>query len=235
MSTYTSITISDATEKEEIAPTPVYVYGASGRCWKFKDPSKVSKYFSELKGTSNAHLYAGVNIWLKKKYGSTMLDRLNILVSSRRRGSYEGYNCEPIEHAVTITNIDGTQTLANPTRWKHTYKSINLTIYSKSQYINIADYICRPILNEDPQYAQLFNCTPVGDCLISNIKNINPLYQDYWEGDRIVYTEPRSETLVPCAAPVTQKNTSLSCHPFLRFRGTRVDPYEFTPLMIEID
>ncbi len=89
-----------------------------------------------------------------------------------------------------------------------------------------------------------------------DVYELDPLFLDYWKGDRVVYSEPQVRPVaqaeepapLPPVAPVVEEPV---CLPFLRYRGRRVSPVssargsasetargktvEYTPLMIEIN
>jgi hypothetical protein len=240
--------VVDAAPAPSAQAAPVYVYGSSGRCWKFNDPSKVDEYFKRLGGFHARCPYpysAKLYDWLLEKYGPTIFSRINLM----KRGLAP--IIEPCEHEVIITNSDGTITPANPTRWKHTFTNVNITIFLNVGY-ECDEYkhlICKDFFDKTDAKPYKDHQTNI----LNNAINMNGLFLDYWKGDRVIYSEPQVR---PTPAPVQEEPAPLPlapvveepvCLPFLRYRGRRVSPssvapvktatrsQEYTPLMIEIN
>jgi hypothetical protein len=232
---------------------PVYVYGASGRCWKFKDPSKVDAYFNKLRGRSDPIFYE----WLIKTHGLTIIDRLFLF---RRDCNNQKIIATPCEYDVTVTNSDGTTTHLNPSKWKHYSPASNIAFimtidrpYNDDfMYNTYMHQFCAKFLNE-PENARKKQS---GNELIQGAMYMNADFMDYWRGDRIQHTAPRPAPTPPAPAPPTPATQTQpqvpvveesACYPFLRFRGrhrvqdapsVKAPPKEttaFLPLMIEVD
>jgi len=224
-------------------PAPVYVYGASGRCWKFKDPSKVDAYFNKLRGCYNSKSPI-LHEWLIKEYGSNIFNRLGYFTQDF---AYNKIIVTPCEYEITVTNIDGTTKQLNPSKWKHYSPNSNITLILNQGIPVYRDYDKLFITYMFPICAKFFDEPTSGGEkeltyeLISGAIYVNADFMDYWRGDRILHTTPRpAAPPTPAApAPATAPPTSAAlaaqaqtqpqvpvveesvCYPFLRFRGRR--------------
>jgi hypothetical protein len=237
--------LSIDTEAPRPPLAPAYVYGRSGRCWKFNnpDPDEILNYFKCLyyKGGRVLSLYplsAKLHDWLEGKYGATILERLK---------SMNDVIIEPCDFEVVITNSDGSTTCSEPRRYKHFSRNANLTIYSHNSWRNYMLDISTDFWEETKRNDVRYNNIQV--CM--DVYELDPLFLDYWKGDRVIYSAPREQP-APTATPTTEELTpapqapvveASECLPFLRYRGRRVSPavsegkktVEYTPLMIEIN
>lgn len=163
---------------------PVYVYGQSGRCWKFRNAADADAYFDTLTmGKSFPEFLTDVK-YLIRRYGESILKRL-ALISPK-------YGNLPI---ITESNFDvdithkgkrdhaGLDT--NPRTYTYYFKKANISITCNKHF---SMYSLEPLqyLFPDHKYHRSISCLTSGICNIE-------LLQDYLLGDGVRYTEPRAQ------------------------------------------
>ena len=68
--------VIDTTSSITTSDRPVYVYGRSGRCWKFKTAKDADEYFTNL--MSSPEFLTDVD-YLIGRYGESILKRLSLI------------------------------------------------------------------------------------------------------------------------------------------------------------
>lgn len=185
---------------------PVYVYGASGRCWKFNDPSKVEKYFNSMKPYDP--IVIDLREWLIRKYGAEIIKRFSALLTDIDLLScgFEISNkmtIEEIDHKIEITDVNGYKQKSEPARLKFKSPSANMTLivpyfysYRSDVSKTIITNICAKFF-QDPAYAEKYRDRHrIEDVTFHSCIRTNDTFFDYWDGDRIVHKTPRKPAVV---------------------------------------
>jgi hypothetical protein len=183
----------DITKKSEASP--VYVYGASGRCWKFASRDMVQPYFKRLIGSNNPIAIVTNLHYLFRQYGTNIDIRL-------KEALKEGVRPCDHDYEITITNADGKEDYINPRAIVFDYKkaAIKITLPKTIKY-SITELCTKP---EIP-FAYLITKNEAEHSEALETINIMihrydyELLKDYLLGDQQIHERPIVQA--PIAAP----------------------------------
>ena len=182
-------------------PPSVYVYGASGRCWKFRNEAMVKHYFLPL-----CHGEDGMRCILEllEKYGADVGKRIAVALE-------ESPCIAAVDHdfEICITGPDGKEEKSDPRSCIFHFPKANIRIVLPRDFTNrvaahfaLAHLIDAKTAQEDVRYdIIMFAGGGRGS------RQSWELACDYLLGDRVVCTEPRPAPPLPpapAAAPVPE-------------------------------
>lgn len=198
-----------------VKTNPIYIYGASGRCWKFNDSTEVDAYFSTL---NPGNLVIDLRNQIVEKYGSEFIKRFLAFTKDFYNNSLI---VENIDFQREIIMADGKKICQSPSRIRFFSKSANLIIICSYRLIQerhhlstsldiLIDKLCKGFNKTSHAY----NRGHFNKVLYSNE------FFDFWDGDRIKYDSPQ-------VAAVSDRPNCFICFGFRR-------NHDYTPLNIAV-
>ncbi len=204
---HTQNTNSEHIETEHKETKPVYVYGASGRCWKFNNKKNFDDYWDKLV-PCRQNLYPFIKN-LFDKLGTDIIERLRMVLNwQERKTNYEResfifyhntdsltkikFEMEVMEYSGEMTDKNGRKVFILPSKFKFFHKFSNITIITENQKFGITDFLNMIVNMMSQPKVDIMGGSGTRNTLFA-ILNINDLYFDYIKGDMKLYDKPRSE------------------------------------------
>lgn len=189
--------VIDTTTSQPTSNRPVYVYGRSGRCWKFRNAEVADEYFDRLTFKNTCPEFLTDVRYLINRYGESILKRLAFI--SPAYGNLPIITESNFDVDVTFKGKrDSTGLDTNPRTYTYYFKKANISITCNKRF---SMYSIEPLQNLFPDHKYHESIS----CLTSHITNTE-LLQDYLLGDRVRYTEPRVQVTAPQRKPWTFLN-----------------------------
>lgn len=225
-----------------------YVYGASGRCWKFASHDLVQPYFMRLTGSTNPIAITSNLHYLYNCYGTDIDVRM-------RQARDEHVRSYGQDYEITIIGPDGKEEGITPRSYVFEYKKANIKIVllaNKMKY-SLTDIDCSPeiplvylITKNEAEHSQALETVRL---MTGGYRENYQLLKDYLLGDRTIYDKPRAAAATPkepVAAAVTtnpvQKQWRRSLfhrlagitEPSVATQAASACERPFTPLLVEV-
>ena len=186
------VVIDTTTSSASTPERPVYVYGQSGRCWKFRNAQVADEYFDRLTLKARCPEFLTDVRYLMNRYGESILKQLALM--SREYGNLPIITESNFDVDITHKGKrDNAGLDTNPRTYTYYYKKANISITCNKRF---SMYSLEPLqyLFPDHKYHESISCLTSGICNTE-------LLQDYLLGDRVRYTEPRAQVAAPQRQP----------------------------------
>lgn len=176
---YSPIAITSPTVSSEPSTRPVYVYGKSGKCWRFRDESRIRPYFS---GLLRGGVFEACEE-LVRRYGPTIADRLKLAFHEDRMEK------TAIDPEVEHTDNNGVLHQIGPRAYKYKFPKANIELAHMIDYGERVTVLAALLDGFDT------HITTAERAILAVFESRD--VWDYLTGDRVVYSEPRATPQKP--------------------------------------